>query len=72
MHCLICNQPIEEGRAEIVMRWFDHLSRQIPLSLVIHEACAHEAAHPSFDWSALEQTRAELQGIFDQLRRPER
>jgi len=69
MRCLICNEPIEAGSyGRFWTSSFDDSSTQVLPALVIHESCAHKAAHPSFDWSAVEQARAELRTFFDQIR----
>jgi hypothetical protein len=66
MRCLICNEPIHGTAGGFYARAYDASDRQLPPSLLIHESCAHEAAHPSFDWNKVELARKELQAIYDQ------
>ena len=72
-HCLICNEQIlPDGLvSRSLVIGFDASSRQWPSALWVHDECARRAAHPSFDWSAVEQVRRDLQALFDQAPRSE-
>lgn len=66
MRCLICNEPIDGLVSRSLAISVYAQSRQVPPALMIHESCAREAAHASFDWQAVERARAELQAMVDQ------
>jgi hypothetical protein len=66
MQCLLCNERIEGGVSRGWAFSVHSGERQIPPGLMIHESCAKRAAHPDFDWNAVEAARKEMQAIFDQ------
>lgn len=62
MHCLICNETVDPGRRGF--GWFQAVDSSEPHltpRYVVHDACAHRAAHPEFDFAAVARAREEVE-----------